>query len=76
MLFTSKAKKKAVIAFTGMRSNTDRAKDLLYIKGLIEAGKIKPVIDKYYSFYQFAEAHAHVDKGHKKGNVVISVLLS
>ena len=76
MLLTSKAKKKAVIAFTGMRSNRDRAKDLLYIKELIEAGKIKPVIDKYYSFDQFIEAHTYVDSGHKKGNVVISVLLS
>jgi NADPH:quinone reductase-like Zn-dependent oxidoreductase len=76
MLLTSKAKKKAIVAFTGLRSSKDRTKDLVYIKELIEAGKIKPVIDKYFSFDKFIDAHAYVDKGHKKGNVVISVLLT
>lgn len=55
--------------------SSDLKEDLIYLKDLFLKGKFAPVIDKTYPIAHIVEAHTYVDKGHKKGNVVVKVTL-
>lgn len=65
--------RKGRVSFAKKYSQEKHTKDLIFIKELIEAKKIIPVVDRKYDMSQIVDAHIYVESGHKKGNVVISI---
>lgn len=64
-------KQRAKIAFTGLRAPGDKAEDLVFLSSVVQAGRLKSVLEKSYPAEQIAQAHERIDSGRKTGQVVM-----
>ena len=65
--------RRPVISATGLRPAAQQRKDLEFLKSLIGARVLKMVIDRSFPIERIAAAHAYVAKGHKRGNVIVTL---
>jgi NADPH:quinone reductase-like Zn-dependent oxidoreductase len=65
--------RRAVIAFTGLRPASEKQRDLVVLRGLAEASALVPVVGARYPLDRIADAYRHVDAGHKKGTIVVTM---
>jgi NADPH:quinone reductase-like Zn-dependent oxidoreductase len=65
--------RRAVVAFAGLRAAASKREDLLVLRDLVSKSALTAVIGARYSLERIAEAHARVDAGHKKGNIVVTM---
>jgi NADPH:quinone reductase-like Zn-dependent oxidoreductase len=65
--------RRAVIAFTGLRPAPEKQRDLVVLRGLAEASELVPVVGACYPLDRIADAYRHVDAGHKKGTIVVTM---
>ncbi|HUV32398.1 MAG TPA: zinc-binding dehydrogenase [Devosiaceae bacterium] len=74
MLFTAKSRRRAKLATTALRPQAAKAMDLLLLAEMMAAGTLQPVIGRRYPLAEMADAHRHVETGHKVGALVIEVV--
>lgn len=73
MLVASRfSNRKALIAFTGLRKQEEKVKDLDFLRALAEEGYLRAVISGHYRPDEIIEAHRHIETGRKRGNIVVS----
>jgi NADPH:quinone reductase-like Zn-dependent oxidoreductase len=65
--------RRAVVAFTGLRAAAEKRQDLQVIRELAEASALVPVVGACYPLARIGDAYRHVDAGHKKGNIVVTM---
>lgn len=66
-------RKRCIFAATGLRPIPAKLEDLQWIHARIEAGELRTVVGRTYPLAEIAEAHRHVETGHKRGNLVLTV---
>lgn len=65
--------RRAKVLFTGLGKPADRRANLLELRDWVEEGQLRPLIDRHFTFADIRTAHAYVDPGHKKGNVIVTL---
>ena len=65
--------RKGIYLSTHSSPMSEKIEDLIFLKKMIKKGKLKSVIDRTYKMDEIIEAHKYVEKGHKKGNVIINI---